>query len=296
MKLKDIQKTFHLELDAIYGKEEVDSFFFMLIDSFYKISRLKLAIEPNFEIENKEAILNALKVLKKEEPIQYIIGETEFYGLPFKVDKDVLIPRPETEELVEWVINEFKNEVQICHTERSRSTEINILDIGTGSGCIAISLAKSLPNAKVYALDVSKKALQIAKQNAELNNVKIECIEADILTCCDAELVSASHKFDIIVSNPPYVREQEKRQIKSNVLNNEPHLALFVKDENPLLFYNAISDFATHKLNDKGRLFFEINEYLGNDMIRLLKEKQFKNIELKQDIFKKDRMIKGGKI
>ncbi|WP_341214814.1 peptide chain release factor N(5)-glutamine methyltransferase [uncultured Wocania sp.] len=288
MKLKDIQKTFHESLDAIYGKEEVDSFFFMLIDSFYEISRLKLAIEPNFEIENKAAILNALEALKLEHPIQYILGETEFYGLSFKVNKDVLIPRPETEELVDWIINTVNSSA----VEKS----LNILDIGTGSGCIAIALAKNLPNAKVYALDVSKKALQIAKQNAVLNNVKIECIEADVLTCCHAELVSVSHKFDVIVSNPPYVREQEKIQMKSNVLNNEPHLALFVKDNDPLLFYNAISDFAINNLNANGMLFFEINEYLGKNMIQLLKQKQFKNIELKQDIFKKDRMIIGSKI
>ena len=283
MKLKDIQNKFHEVLDAIYGKEEVNSFFFMLVDFYYKISRLQLAMEPDLKIETPDAILNALEALKREQPIQYILGETEFYGLPFKVNEHVLIPRPETEELVEWIISEF----------RIQNSEFRVLDIGTGSGCIAISLAKNLPNAKVYALDVSKEALKIAKQNAELNHVEVEFIEADILTCRDTELVSASHKFDIIVSNPPYIRTEEKLQMKNNVLNNEPHLALFVNDENPLLFYEAISSFATHKLNPNSMLFFEINEYLGNDMIRLLKEKQFKNIELKQDIFKKDRMIKG---
>lgn len=293
MKLKDIQNKFHDVLDAIYGKEEVNSFFFMLVDFYYKISRLQLAMEPDLKIEKPDAILNALEALKREQPIQYILGETEFYGLPFKVNEHVLIPRPETEELVEWVISEFKNKIQICHTERSRSAAFRILDIGTGSGCIAIALAKNLPNAKVYALDVSKEALKIAKQNAELNHVEIEFIEADILTCRDTELVSASHKFDIIVSNPPYIRTEEKLQMKNNVLNNEPHLALFVNDENPLLFYEAISSFATHKLNPNGMLFFEINEYLGNDMIRLLNRNEFKNIELKQDMFKKDRMIKA---
>ncbi len=283
MRLKNIQNTFHKELDFLYEKEEVDSFFFMLIDSFYNVSRLKLAMEPGFMIENPDVINDVLKRLKLEEPIQYILGETEFYGLPFKVNENVLIPRPETEELVEWVISEFKDQ----------KSEFRILDIGTGSGCIAISLTKNIPNAKVYALDVSKEALKTAKQNAELNAVEVEFIEANILVESHAEHVSALQKFDVIVSNPPYVREQEKQQMKSNVLSNEPHLALFVKDEEPLLFYNAISDFAITKLNDKGMLFFEINEYLGNDMIQLLKEKQFKNIELKQDIFKKDRMIKG---
>ena len=285
MKLKEIQNTFHKVLDAIYEKDEVDSFFFILIDSIYKISRLQLALDTDLEIDNEAEILNALNDLKQEKPIQYILGETEFYGLPFNVNENTLIPRPETEELVDWIIN-----------ETDKSKEINVLDIGTGSGCIAISLAANLPNAKVYALDVSVEALKVAQQNTLLNGVDVAFIEADILTNRHAELVSVSHKFDIIVSNPPYVREQEKIQMKPNVLNNEPHLALFVKDENPLLFYKAISDFSICNLNKNGSLFFEINEYLGNEMIQLLKANQFENIELKQDIFKKDRMIKGDLI
>lgn len=291
MKLKDIQKTFHDELDTTYGQEEVDSFFFILIDFYYQVSRIELATTPSLEIKNQDEIFKALEALKQEQPIQYIIGETEFYGLNFKVNKNVLIPRPETEELVEWVIKVYKN----------KNTEIKILDIGTGSGCIAIALAKNLPNAKIYALDISENALKVAKQNAVLNNVEVNFFKGDILKMEQegfdeetfGDLGIEAFKFDVIVSNPPYIRVQEKIQMKNNVLNNEPHLALFVKDEDPLLFYNVISDFARLKLKDEGLLFFEINEYLGNDMIRLLKDKQFKNIELKQDIFKKDRMIKG---
>ena len=199
----------------------------------------------------------------------------------FKVNENTLIPRPETEELVDWILKEG--------TDRA----VNVLDIGTGSGCIAIALAKNMPNAKVYALDISKAALKTAKLNADLNKVKIEFIEADILTIGHAELVSVSHKFDVIVSNPPYIQEKEKPLMKPNVLNNEPHLALFVKDENPLLFYEAITEFAIHNLTKNGQLFFEINEYLGRKMIRLLIDNNFKNIELKQDILKKDRMIKA---
>lgn len=284
MRLKEIQNTFQKELDLVYRKEDIDSFFFMLLDSLYNVSRLQLAMEPNFKIENGDAIFNALKALKQEQPIQYIIGKTEFYGLPFVVNKDVLIPRPETEELVDWVVNSV--------TSIEVEKPLNILDIGTGSGCIAISLAKSIPNAKIYAVDISEKAIQVAKRNAKLNDVEVDFFEADILSMKPNH---PSLMFDIIVSNPPYVRVKEKKQMRNNVLNNEPHLALFVKDENPLLFYNAISDLAINKLNKKGLLFFEINEYLGNDTIQLLKEKQFKNIELKQDIFKKDRMIKAIK-
>ena len=283
MKLKKIQNTFHKALDAIYEKEEVDSFFFLLINSFYKVSRLQLAMTPDLKIDNDVEILNALNDLKQEKPIQYIIGETEFYGLPFRVNKHVLIPRPETEELVDWVISKAKN----------HKSPIRILDIGAGSGCIAVSLAKSLPNAKVYALDVSKEALKIASQNAELNQVAIEFLNVDILNS-NYSIIKAL-EFDIIVSNPPYVRELEKELMKPNVLNNEPHLALFVDDENPLQFYKAITQFSAENLKKGGMLFFEINEYLGKDMISLLNNNAFSEIELKQDIFKKDRMISGIK-
>lgn len=283
MKLKDIQHSFHKELDAMYDIHEVDSFFFMLTDSFYNISRIKLAVNPELIIDDNEAFLDALERLKNQEPIQYILGETEFFGLPFKVNPHVLIPRPETEELVDWIMTSDPG---------PKTHDLTILDMGTGSGCIAITLAKNLKNAKVYALDVSKDALEIAKQNAELNHVEVEFIQADILKVEDG-IRNTDLKFDIIVSNPPYVRQLEKEQMKPNVLNNEPHLALFVNDENPLQFYEAITEFAVNNLKVNGVLFFEINEYLGNDMIQLLKDYNFINIELKQDIFKKDRMIKG---
>ena len=284
MKLKDLQNTFHKELDYLYEKEEVDSFFFMLIDAYYKVSRLQLAMNLEYAVENTDTVLKALKLLKNQQPIQYILGETEFYGLTFKVNENTLIPRPETEELVEWIVNK---------EPRPKIQELHILDIGTGSGCIAISLAKNLPKAKVYALDISKEALKIAKQNAELNHVEISFFEEDILNPETFDTEFRKLKFDIIVSNPPYIREEEKQLMKPNVLNNEPHLALFVKDKNPLLFYEAITQFAINNLTNNGMLFFEINEFLGKEMIRLLVNTHFKDIVLKQDIFKKDRMIKG---
>ena len=283
MRLKEIQSTFHQALDSIYEKEEVDCFFFILIESYYNVSRIQLAMDSDFGINDSEKILNALALLKQQKPIQYIIGETEFYGLPFKVNESVLIPRPETEELVEWVLSKV-----------DKNKTIHILDIGTGSGCIAISLAKNLPNSKVYGLDVSAEALKTAKLNAESNKVHVEFIKADILEV-ESRRPKIDTNFDIIISNPPYVREQEKEFMNPNVLENEPHLALFVKDENPLLFYDAITQFATNNLAKEGELYFEINEYLGNAMIELLNDNNFKNIELKQDIYKKDRMIKGIK-
>ena len=286
MKLKTIKEAFHKELDAIYGKEEVSSFFYLLIESYCYFTRLKLALEPEKTISKaeEELLLQALNRLKEQEPIQYIIGETEFYGLPFKVNVHTLIPRQETEELVEWVIASNK-----------KNKPLTVLDIGTGTGCIAISLAKNLPNAKVYALDVSEKALEKAKENAVLNEVEVTFVSADILNHSTCDLKLENIDFDIIVSNPPYVRNLEKQEMRTNVLANEPHLALFVEDDNPLQFYNAITAFAIAKLKGKGELYFEINEYLGEEMLALLQENDFKDIELKKDFFGKDRMLKGVK-
>lgn len=286
MKLHAIKELFQSELNGIYDKEEIDNFFFILIASYMDLKRIDLALNPEFSStqDTRQLLLDALNHLKKQIPIQYIVGETEFYGLPFKVNPNVLIPRPETEELVEWIIQQ-----QL----KSPKQQITILDVGTGSGCIAISLAKKLCNATIFALDVSKKAINLAEQNAELNNVSIRFFEADILNTTARSAEFKNLKFDLIVSNPPYVRESEKKQIKDNVLNNEPHVALFVDDEDPLKFYKAISQYAVDNLTKDGCLFFEINEYLGNQMIHLLKSYGFNHIELKQDIFKKNRMIKG---
>jgi release factor glutamine methyltransferase len=221
-----------------------------------------------------------LEQLQKEIPIQYLLGKTSFYGLEFEVNPAVLIPRPETEELVEWIIQSQKSEV--------RSQNVKILDIGTGSGCIAISLAKNIVNAEVFAIDVSKKALATAKKNGEINQVKVTFLEKNILETDDLE-----QQFDIIVSNPPYVRELEKQEIKKNVLDNEPHLALFVADNDALIFYRKIAELAQKNLSPKGQLFFEINQYLGIEMLILLEKMDFQNIELRKDIYGNDRMIKG---
>ncbi|GGG42869.1 peptide chain release factor N(5)-glutamine methyltransferase [Bizionia arctica] len=289
MRLKDIQEIFHKELDAIFGANEVGSFFNILISHYLKLNRIALVLDPELTISKVEEqpLFEALSRLKLEEPIQYIIGETEFYGLPFKVNEHTLIPRPETEELVEWIMK--------CHSNRSDESNFNILDIGTGTGCIAISLAKNLPNARVYAIDVSKEALNIAKQNTELNQIEVQFIEADILNIDSWNLEFDNLKFDIIVSNPPYVRNLEKIEIKNNVLKHEPHLALFVEDSNPLQFYEAIANFAMVNLKEKGLLFFEINQYLGNETKQLLHNKGFTDLELKLDIFGNNRMLKALK-
>jgi len=285
MVLKEILNVFHKELDTIYDNNEVDSFFNILIDYYLNLKRITLVMQPEYTIskDEEQPLFEALSRLKLEEPIQYIIGETEFFGLVFKVNQNTLIPRPETEELVQWIIEDYKDNLE----------QIKILDIGTGTGCIPISLAKNLPKAKVKALDISTKALDVAKQNAELNAVEVDFIELNILETCHTELDSASQKFDVIVSNPPYVRELEKAEMKGNVLKHEPELALFVDNTNPLIFYKAITEFATHNLKAGGTLYFEINQYLGSEMIQLLEGFNFKDIELKKDMFGNNRMIKA---
>jgi len=289
MKLKDIEHLFHKELDNIYGKDEVFQFFYMCIESFYNLSRLDLALDTNLSITTEEQlkIMDALNHLKAEKPIQYLLGETDFYGLTFKVAEDTLIPRPETEELVEFIINTTKTEFQ--NTE-----DLNILDIGTGTGCIAISLAKNIIKAKVNAIDVSEEALKIAKSNAIMNEVEVNFIKQNILDNVEAiNTINKLGKLDVIVSNPPYVRELEKQEIKPNVLENEPHLALFVSDENPLIFYKTITEIAEKQLKPHGFLFFEINQYLGKEMKNLVENYAFKNVEIIKDGFGNDRMLKA---
>ena len=288
MILKDIQNIFHQELDSIYGTDEVRSFFNILIDFYLGLNRITLVLEPNYTItkEEEQPLFEALSCLKLEEPIQHIIGKTEFYGLPFKVNKHTLIPRPETEELVDWILKSLTG---------IKDQPLKLLDIGTGTGCIAISLAKHLPNAHVYAVDVSPEAIKVAQENAKWNNVSITYIEDSILDIQNDILKTATGFFDVIVSNPPYVRNLEKVEIKNNVLQHEPHLALFVKDDNPLQFYKAISDYALSALKENGLLFFEINQYLGAEMEALLKAYTCKSIELKKDMFGNQRMLKGMK-
>ena len=282
MLLKEIKNIYHLELDPLFPKEEVDSFFYLVIDHYLGLERFILAMQPNLVVskENEDPLFFALSQLKQERPIQHILGKAHFCELEFRVDENVLIPRPETEELVYWIINEVQ--------KGDPREEVKILDIGTGSGCIAISLAKNLPNAKVYALDISKKALQIAGENAIDNGVDIFFLEADILS-----LEGFKDKFDVIVSNPPYVRELEKLEMKNNVVDHEPGLALFVSDGDPLIFYKKITRFALSHLKKGGVLFFEINQYLGEEMKQLLEAENFSEIELRKDMFGNDRMLKG---
>jgi len=281
MLLKKYKTHFFDSLKNIQDEQEIESFFFILTEYLHNLKRVDVALNPNFEIsEDVVQKWNAiLAQLQQEKPIQYITGEAWFYGLQFEVNENTLIPRPETEELVEWIIESQKSKTQ--------SQKLEILDIGTGTGCIPISLKANLSQANVSAIDVSEQALEVAKRNATANKVEINFILTNIL-----EVEDLNQHFDIIVSNPPYVRNLEKQEIKKNVLNYEPHLALFVEDTDALLFYRKIAQLALENLSPNGLLFFEINQYLGKETVELLENLGFKNIELKKDIYGNNRMIR----
>ena len=294
MIVKQYRKYFNETLKTIYPITEIDSFFFLLLEEYLGFRRVDIVLKSDFKIpqETLNLLQSATKQLEQEIPLQHIIGKTEFYGLPFVVNKHVLIPRPETEELVAWVVSE-SSRFKTFNTSTKQTTEtkqLKILDIGTGSGCIPISLKKQLPFAKISAIDISKEALSVAKKNAVLNNVDIHFILQDIL-----KTVALDQHYDIIISNPPYVRELEKKELKNNVLKNEPHVALFVENDNPLIFYAKIAELAKNYLNKNGLLFFEINQYLGTETIDLVNKKELKNIQLKKDMFGNDRMIVASK-
>lgn len=278
MKIRTFKSEFISRLENIYDSSEIDSFFSICLENIEGKTRFDLMLDRDLEIKNPDEWERVIIQLIDEKPIQYIFKQAHFYGLVFNVDENVLVPRPETEELVEWVINSVLD----------KEKPIKILDIGTGSGCIAISLAKHLQNAKVYAMDISEKALEIARGNAILNEVNVTFIHQDVLA-----LQSLRESFDIIVSNPPYVRNLEKVEIHNNVLNYEPHLALFVEDDNALVFYQKIVSLATSELNKGGMLFFEINQYLGDETVKLFNSNFFKEVVLKKDMMQNDRMIRG---
>ncbi|WP_346858579.1 peptide chain release factor N(5)-glutamine methyltransferase [uncultured Draconibacterium sp.] len=265
------------ELVAYYPETEIEGFIRIIFESVLSMTYTQIILEKEKRIDDSdfEAIAKIVSALKTYRPIQYVLGETEFYDLKLKVNPGVLIPRPETEELVHWI---SKTGVQ---------PGAKVIDIGTGSGCIALALKKELSTAKVWAVDVSAKALETAKENARLNKLDLEFVQADILQWENYEWPA----FDIIISNPPYVRESEKKLMNSNVLDYEPEGALFVSDDDPLLFYRRIAGFALANLNQSGSLFFEINEYLGPEMKDLLQELGFVAIDLRSDINGKNRMI-----
>lgn len=289
MNIKKYRSFFCELLSPIYDSIEAESFFYLILEEHHQLKKIDLALNPDltFSDEALQVWNSILEQLQHQIPIQYIIGKTQFYGLDFQVNSNVLIPRPETEELVEWIIQSQKNDLKKQPSAIGKQN-LKILDVGTGSGCIAVALAKNIPDATVYALDVSTKALEIAQKNALLNKVNVTFIQKNILETKDLE-----DKFDIIVSNPPYVREVEKLEMNKNVLDNEPHLALFVPDSDALLFYKKITELARKNLFDNGQLYFEINQYLGQETLFLIEKMGFKEVELRKDTYSNDRMIQA---
>ena len=269
-----------LKVSFFYYKEK-ESIVGILIDDILNLKTSDIIINKTVYVSSDQLqkIDDIIKRINNEEPIQYIMGNINFGEYKLEVNKNVLIPRPETEELVDLIYKDNKNK-----------KDLKILDIGTGSGCISIYLSRKLSNAKIYALDISKEAIQVAKRNSINNRAKIEFMNKDIL---NDEL--DIDDLDIIVSNPPYVRNLEKKAMLPNVLNYEPEIALFVPNNNPLIFYKKISDIAFEILKNKGLIYFEINEFFGKEMIDMLKNKNFVNINLFKDINNKDRFIKAQK-
>lgn len=277
MNLTDHKQNFKKELAKVYTDGELEVLFKLLIADIKKQDFNTVLVERVELNSTEESFFNdAVAELKALKPIQHILGKADFYGLQFLVNQKVLIPRPETEELVHLIISENKNKA------------IDILDIGTGSGCIAISLKHQLPKANMSAVDLSLDALTIANQNAAENHTKISFFNDDALN-----LVATDYpKYDVIVSNPPYIAEKEKAEMEHLVTENEPHLALFVSDSNPLIFYDKIADFALQNLKDGGTLYFEINQIFAKETRDLIESKGF-TVDLIKDLNNNFRMIKA---
>lgn len=271
--MKQLKQIFKNTLKHLYTDEELNIIFNMTIENIMGKNVLA-AQEVIFTSSEKAVFEDKTQKLLLQIPIQYVLEEADFYGLKFKVNSSVLIPRPETEELVHLIVKKYKNQA------------INILDIGTGSGCIPISLQKNLPLAKNSAIDISEEALEVAKENAKINRVEVSFFKDDALNL----LTSKYPVFDVIVSNPPYIAMSEKNEMENTVTAYEPHLALFVSDENPLIFYDKIGDFALTNLSKQGFLYFEINQALAEETKKLLEQKGFK-AQIIKDINNNDRMI-----
>ena len=288
MQITEINKIFINRLKDIYSQNEINAIFGILAEHFLKYATQELLLKKQEIIQDecRSKFFSALSELIKHKPVQYITAETGFYGMTMKVNEHVLIPRPETEELVDWVIQDLKREGQ------NATPQMNILDIGTGSGCIAIALKKNMPDAQIYATDISEQALKKAKENAEINKTQIIFFESDML---NLQYPIPDTQYSIIVSNPPYVTASDKEKMKKNVLDYEPAIALFTPEENPLLYYVAIVNFAKTHLKSNGNIYFEINEKFGDKVKQLLAGNGFSDVIVKKDLSGKERMTKAVK-
>ncbi len=298
-KIADIVRFFRDELKNIYESNEIEIFIGYCFEEYLGLKRADIVLNGSVPVNESELLkFNfAVKDLKQHKPIQYILGKADFYGLKFIVNSNVLIPRPETEELVHLIIKESKvsqskaGEGAVSGIENSN---LKILDIGTGSGCIAIALKKNIPDAQITAVDISVEAIKTAQQNAALNNTAVEFYQHDIFSSKEIGEGRGAGIYDVIVSNPPYIRLLEKEQMEKGVLDYEPHLALFVEDNDPLLFYKKIADFALKHLSKNGKLYFEINQAFGPEVKLLLENNGFENVQLLKDLNNNYRIIKAN--
>ncbi len=286
MTIGEAYKQLSLLLGAVYDSREARNIANLVIENITCFSGSERIVHQHENITNyqQDSLQQMTTELLAHKPVQYVLHEAYWYKMKWYVDEHVLIPRPETEELVDWIIEDSQ--------QARYDVRCTMLDVGTGSGCIAIALKKNLPKTKVLAADVSAEALNVAKRNALANEAEIEFIKMNALEAKDWEALPA---LDFIVSNPPYIAQSEASLMNDNVLKYEPHLALFVPDDNPLLFYEAISTFGWHCLKNGGKLFFEINELLGDEVAQLLSTKGYENIEIKKDLQNKNRMVKAEK-
>ncbi|HXP50422.1 MAG TPA: peptide chain release factor N(5)-glutamine methyltransferase [Bacteroidia bacterium] len=277
MTYEELRLVFEKELNGFYPSGEIKNLFYYILNGTLQVSKITILSKPHNQLDknNSQLILNILEGLKKKIPVQYLLGKAPFYGLELDVNPSVLIPRPETEELVDWVIKDHKGK------------KVNILDVCTGSGCIALALKKNLPKCNVTAIDVSEDALEMAAHNAEKLGLEIELMEEDAL---NLEEGLSAKDFDVIISNPPYITSTEKKEVQENVLMYEPHLALFVPDKDPLKFYKAIAEFA--KGSKAVTLYFEIQEDRAEVLSELLEKMGFKDIVVRKDLNGRDRMLK----
>jgi len=283
MTIQQSYKQLLFQLYEMYGDREAANIADIVIENITGFKKVDRLINKQFPLNEEQLQLlnDYTNELLKHKPVQYVLNEVWFAGMKLYVDENVLIPRPETEELVEWIVK----------TVASRKSQVaSILDIGTGSGCIPVALKKKLLSVEVHALDTSEEALNVAKRNAAIQQTEINF---HLLNILDKNLWRQLPKFDIIVSNPPYVTQGEASSMQKNVLQYEPHLALFVDDEDAMKFYKAIAEFGLYHLNNNGQIFFEINEMMGKQICDLLNQYRYLNIELKKDLQNKDRMIKA---
>lgn len=278
-----LSENIRKSLSELYPESEIEQFIFLIFNHLLKYSKIDIHLNAQAQVSDEIFQQTTLitSQLKDFQPIQYIIGETEFYGLRILLNQHVFIPRQETEELVQWIIS------------NSHGKHIRILDMGTGSGCIAVAMARFILNSTVDALDISLQALEIAEKNAFMNGVRVNFLQYDILGDEDFPFDGV---YDIIVCNPPYVLMSEKDLAGRNVIGFEPHTAIFVDDDNPLIFYHSVAKTGMRYLREGGHLYLEINESLGREVMSLLKDYGYTEILLKKDISNKDRMIKAKSI